>query len=684
MTNLTFNDIKDVNSNKEKLFSVKQDYSSIDKNNFLKVLENANNANSVAYDNSENSWSNGPKFTETKTFTPENSVTKAYLNASTESEHKYKRNETENINKFSNNNQNNVFINVNKQEYVAENITNKKEETTKYRSKQDIDDSQISKSKVKQPSDNKSEKQVLVQKEELKETNTEEVKTLKPKDKKISEQPKEKLKETNTEEVKTLKLKDKKVLEQPKEELEETNAEEVKTLKLKDKKISEQPKEEIKSDIEKDLLQTRIQLATSVNINITGNKTNDPVNKSEDKLNQNNSKESLSVKVNINQAHEKATITQQTDQDSKLKVNINQAHEKVTITQQTDQDSKLKVKIDYFQQPENSASPKTDIKLPSDKPLKEPTIGEKKDKTDFQIQEKPKLNDKSVDIDTSKNQKKIEVMIQNNHPELAAGLKQEETPVPSSSHKNLGEILSKNDMTKPLVTKLEIQNNANETSSGQKHKQNLTEEQTAKLTSQLIQSGDTNISTISAEKAIVFDKILESSQDVKANASSILDQISQKTSGEIKSGKSEITLSLRPESLGKVDINIISEKGFITAQITTENSQVKEILSKELDALKQKLQDQGVNLDKVVIKVQEPAQTNSNHSNFDQDSQKYNQTDQNASNTSDFNSSRHAQEQKDQNYVNYATADLNAETDLNTNTSEISSEIHQGMIDYRI
>ncbi|MDD3013551.1 MAG: flagellar hook-length control protein FliK [Candidatus Gastranaerophilales bacterium] len=681
MTNLTFNDIKDVNSNKEKLFSVKQDYSSIDKDNFLKVFENANKANNFNFNNFEETVTKESQSSNKMTFDSENSFTKNYLTAPvSESNCKNRSFEKENTDKLSNNIQNkNNYINPNKQEDLSENKAKLQEKISTYNAIQDkavIHDSQT---KVNQHSDFKSKKQVVVQKEE-----------------------------------KT-----------------EDNIEETINQKSKDKKVSEQTNKEIKTNIDKDILETRIQLATTVDINITGNKNNESTNKAENKLSQNNSKESLSVKVNVNQSHEK-----------------------IKITQQTDQNSKLKIKIDNFQHPETSTLSKAETKLSNNavkpvkedntidklsnnavkpvkedntidklsnnavkpvkedntidklsnnavkpvkedntidklsnnavKSVKEKNTDDKKVETTPQLQENTKLNNKSADIDISKNQKKIEVLLQNDHTEATVSvMKQEQPRVSSLDQKDLGDILNKNGLTKPEVTKLDVRNDANDTSSGQKQKQNLTEEQTTKLTSQLIQAGDTGSSKISTEQVITFNKMLESTQESKVNTNSILDQVNQKISNEIKSGKSEITMSLRPESLGKVDIKIVSEKGVVTAQITTENSQVKEILNKEIDVLRQKLQDQGVNLDKIVVKVQEPAQTNNNNQNFDQNSQKFNQG-QNASNSSDFNSSKHAQEQTGQKGISYDDNDFNAETDLNTNNDEVTSEIHQGMIDYRI
>jgi len=680
MTNLTFTDIKDISSNSEKLSTVKQDFSSIDKDGFLKVLENANKANNFSYNNSEKtSFSESESF-NTKTFTPDNSVVKNYLtNPVNESEFKNKNPEKENTDKLPDNTQNKKnYINTNKQENISEDKVKQQEKTLKDNSVQDNDLITNSEIKVKQNSDNKSKKQVSAQKEE------------------------------KTENIN----------------------EETKNQESKDKKVSEQSNKEIKTDIDKVLLETRIQLATTVDINIAKNQTNESSIKTENKLNQNNSTESLYIKVNINPTHEK-----------------------VSITQQTDQNSKLKIKIDNFQQPETPASSNSEVKLFNNavksvkenntddklfnnavksikennaddklsnnavksvkenntddklfnnaiksakgnntddklsnntaKSIKEENGTDKKVSTASQLQENTRLSNKSADVDTSK--KKIEVMIQNDHPEVAANsIKQEQSQTSSINQKDLDDILSKNIAAKPVVTKLEAQNNTNGPSSGQKQKQNLTEEQTSKLTGELIQAGDTVNTKVGTEQAITFDKVLESTQESKVDTKSIIDQVNQKISGEIKSGKTEITMSLRPESLGKVDINLVSEKGVVTAQITTENSQVKEVLNKEIDILKQKLQDQGVNLDKVVVKIQEPAQTNNTNSNFNQDSQKFNQTSQNASNSSDFNSSKQAQDQTGQNHVKYNSSDFNAEADLNAGVDEIMSEMHQGMIDYRI
>jgi hypothetical protein len=393
MTNLTFIDIKDVSSNKDKIYSAKQDYSSIDKNDFLKVFENANKANFPNQDYSGQTFSKEYNATDSKSFTPENPVVKDYLTSST-TQTEYKRNnpETEDAGLASNNsNQNNTHINNDKQEHSNKNkVDQKKEEPVKDHSKQVKDDSQNLKTKEKQHTDNKSEKQVL----------------------------------------------------------EKENIEVTKNQKPKDKKVSEQTKNEIKPDPEKELLQTRIQLATTVSINITGNKNNEPVNKSENKPGQNDSKESLYVKVNVNQAHER-----------------------IKITQQLDQNSKLKIKVDSFQQPENAAShktdnkisdnltlPKTDVKLPdnSAKPVKEDALSDKKTKAASQAQENAKLNNKPIDTDDLKNKKKVEVLVQNDHPEIAAGVKQEQKQ-PSINQKNLSEIISKNSVDKPVVTKLEIQ-----------------------------------------------------------------------------------------------------------------------------------------------------------------------------------------------------------------------------------
>ncbi|HSA06853.1 MAG TPA: flagellar hook-length control protein FliK [Candidatus Gastranaerophilales bacterium] len=138
--------------------------------------------------------------------------------------------------------------------------------------------------------------------------------------------------------------------------------------------------------------------------------------------------------------------------------------------------------------------------------------------------------------------------------------------------------------------------------------------------------GNTNINQVGAsengaqkidlQKTAQFEKILDSKQ-ADSTQKSVLNQVKEATA-QLGNNKSQVSISLRPDNLGKININLISNKGEVTAQITAENNQVKDMLDKGLETLKQNLSEQGVNVTKVVINVQQESSTNK-EKDFDQE-----------------------------------------------------------------
>lgn len=82
-----------------------------------------------------------------------------------------------------------------------------------------------------------------------------------------------------------------------------------------------------------------------------------------------------------------------------------------------------------------------------------------------------------------------------------------------------------------------------------------------------------------------------------------------------KTGTSEAKFSMYPEHLGHLEIKIAAQKGHITAQILTDTQATKEALESQLTVLKQALQQQGLQVQKIEIIQHTPTAPELNQGN---------------------------------------------------------------------
>lgn len=83
----------------------------------------------------------------------------------------------------------------------------------------------------------------------------------------------------------------------------------------------------------------------------------------------------------------------------------------------------------------------------------------------------------------------------------------------------------------------------------------------------------------------------------------IIDQIGEYVRIHRSEGMSEMEISLNPESLGNVHLQVASREGVITATITTQNETVRDALMVQAMVLKEELNEQGVKVDAVEVTV---------------------------------------------------------------------------------
>lgn len=84
---------------------------------------------------------------------------------------------------------------------------------------------------------------------------------------------------------------------------------------------------------------------------------------------------------------------------------------------------------------------------------------------------------------------------------------------------------------------------------------------------------------------------------------SIIDQIAKEMTFRMKDSMSEIRVSLKPESLGEVVVNMQMEESKITAQINVDQSNVKAAVESQLPQLKQTLAERGIEIHRIDVLV---------------------------------------------------------------------------------
>ena len=74
-----------------------------------------------------------------------------------------------------------------------------------------------------------------------------------------------------------------------------------------------------------------------------------------------------------------------------------------------------------------------------------------------------------------------------------------------------------------------------------------------------------------------------------------------------KESLQSIEVQLNPENLGKLHITVSARNGVLTAEIATQNEQVKRAVESQMSMLKENLESQGIKVDAVEITVQSHA-----------------------------------------------------------------------------
>lgn len=190
----------------------------------------------------------------------------------------------------------------------------------------------------------------------------------------------------------------------------------------------------------------------------------------------------------------------------------------------------------------------------------------------------------------------------------------------------MSDILSENDIDlKELnieVTQVETDlDSSNEKNSSSENNQSFTKlftETSAKYnfenTNNL--SFNNTIKVDSVSQMNLTSKLNQNVNTEMVNKENILNQIANKLEN-LNDSQSKVNIVLRPENLGRLQLEIVSDKnGTISANLTATNEDVKQLLEKSINELKNALNSQGVNVNNINVKVENTNQASNNGLNY--------------------------------------------------------------------
>lgn len=101
--------------------------------------------------------------------------------------------------------------------------------------------------------------------------------------------------------------------------------------------------------------------------------------------------------------------------------------------------------------------------------------------------------------------------------------------------------------------------------------------------------------------AVATEKVPE----VPVKPGELISQVIEKAKVVLSPDKSEMVMDLKPDSLGKLSLKVVTENGIVTAKFVAESQQVREILESNMQLLKDSLEKQGMNVQGFSVSVRQ-------------------------------------------------------------------------------
>lgn len=235
----------------------------------------------------------------------------------------------------------------------------------------------------------------------------------------------------------------------------------------------------------------------------------------------------------------------------------------------------------------------------------------------------------------------------------------------NNNDNNIKDITVKNPLTQEIIDKtnakvVNLESSGSKSSNSDLLSKQSPQEQLVKLSLNADNKTEntntllTNISNTNIQTT--FDKTLNSIQNQtpkELSKTDILSQIhNQLDNFGQDEGTTKVTIVLKPENLGRIQLELVNSKEGLTAKMTTDNAQVKQLLDKNLDSLKDTIGTQGVNVNSVSVKIENTQNQTNEQFAYDEHQEKNNQQQSNNPQNKD---------QDESNFANEVNSKINSE-----------------------
>lgn len=154
------------------------------------------------------------------------------------------------------------------------------------------------------------------------------------------------------------------------------------------------------------------------------------------------------------------------------------------------------------------------------------------------------------------------------------------------------------------------EDNASENDGQHELQMNDTGAEQAPLAKPVQNSGNVqqNFAAMVSESARIAETVRTAAQRQTPPVRDIISQIVEKAGASITGDKAEMVMELKPESLGRISLKVVTENGIVMAKLVAENRQVQQVLETNLQILKDSLEKQGINVQSLSVSVRQDGQ----------------------------------------------------------------------------